>query len=161
MGAPQGSAPPPPPMWMPKPVQPSGGSRPIPWSKLSFLFRVFGFLLLFVGSLIAIVGASVWGGCITDPTSCGTSWLSGVLNYIITAKILWALGLLGLGAGAGLKLHWLLQNPSQGRAEDLQYVLAERRANYVMLFISILLLAVLLLSVNLYPPINSGGGLLP
>ncbi len=133
------------------PVQSSPAARPIPWSMLAFWGRVVGFLLLFVGTLLVVAGATIWGGCITDPTSCGTSWLSGVLNYIGTGKILWVIGLFALGGGAGLKLHWALQNPAPNRAEDIQYIIAERRANYLVLSICIVLLAVLLFTVNSAP----------
>ena len=157
MGAPQGSAPPPPPMWMPMPVQPSPAARPIPWMMLSFMSRIIGFLLLFVGTLLVILGASIWGGCVTDPASCvgNASWLSGVYNYIIAGKILWAIGLLALGGGAGMKLHWSLQAPAQGRPEEIAFVSAERRANYLTLLVSILLMAVLLLTVNTMPALGA------
>jgi hypothetical protein len=145
MGAPQGSAPPPPPMWMPMPVQATAARRPLPWAMLCLLSQLLGFVLIFIGTLLVIVGASIWGGCVTDPTSCGTSWLSGVLNYIVTSKILWALGLLFLGGGSGLKLHFVLQPQAQSKPEDLQYLATERRANYLTLLISILLMAALLL----------------
>ncbi len=134
------------------PVQSQQSARPIPWSMLAFWSRVVGFLLIFVGTLLAVAGGTVWGGCVTDPASCGTSWASGVLNTIGTAKILWVLGLFALGAGAGVKLHFSLQNPAPGRAEDLQYVAAERRANYFVLAICIVLLAVILLTLNAAPP---------
>ncbi|HYK93076.1 MAG TPA: hypothetical protein VEY07_03425 [Thermoplasmata archaeon] len=152
MGAPQGSAPPPPPMWMPMPVQNTPASRPIPWSMLVFLARILGFVLLFIGTLIVILGASIWGGCFTAAASCAnTGWISGVLNYIIAGKILWAIGLLALGGGAGMKLHWSLQMPAQGRPEEINFIARERWANYAVLLVCVLLLAVLLLTVNQWP----------
>lgn len=133
------------------PVQASSASRPIPWSMLAFFSRVIGFLLLFIGTLLVVLGASTWGGCVTDPTSCGTSWLAGVLNYIVAGKILWAIGLLFIGGGAGLKLHWSLQLPAQGRAEEVTFVSRERLANYLVLLTCIVLFAVLLFTVNVWP----------
>ncbi len=125
------------------PVQPSGGSRPIPWSMVSLWSRMIGFLLLFVGTLIAIIGAAVWGGCVTVVNSCASGAASGILNYFTSARILWAIGLLGLGAGAGIKLHWGLQSSAQSRGEDLQALTAERRANYLTLFLTIVLFLIL------------------
>jgi len=157
MGGPPGSAPaPPPPMWMPMPVQAPAASRGIPWPMLSFISRILGFVLLFVGTIVEVAGASIGGGCVTDPTSCGTNYLAGILNYIIVGKILWVLGLFFLGAGAGIKIHWGLQMPASGKPEDVRYVAWDRLANYGILGLSILLMAVILLTVNAWPPIPGG-----
>ena len=132
-------------------------ARAIPWSMLATFSRLLGFVLAFVGTLLVIVGASVWGGCVTDPASCGTNWASGLLNYIIAGKILWAIGLLALGGGAGIKLHWALQNPSQGRPEDVKFVMFDRWANYAVLLVCILLLAALMFTVNTWPALTPAG----
>ncbi|HZY91147.1 MAG TPA: hypothetical protein VFG07_00015 [Thermoplasmata archaeon] len=137
------------------PVQSSPASRPIPWSMLIFLSRILGFVLLFIGTILVVAGASIWGGCIvqTGASPCGAAWLSGVLNYIVVGKILWAIGLLGLGGGAGMKLHWSLQMPSTRSADELSFIARERWANYAVLLLSVLLMAVLLLTVNQWPPV--------
>lgn len=128
------------------PVQPGPTSRPIPWTMLSFWSRVGGFFLLFLGTLLAIIGAAVWGGCLTVVGSCGTGAASGILNYYTAARILWAIGLLGLGAGAGMKLHWSLQGSASARPEELPAHIAERRANYITLFLVIVLFVVLFIT---------------
>ena len=129
-------------------------ARPIPWNMIAFLGRMLGFVLIFVGLLLAIVGVSPLGGCYTSAGSCfgNTTWLSGVANYIVAAKLLWAIGLFFLGAGAAVKLHWALPMPTSGRAEEVAYVAAERRANHLIILVVVLLMTALLLTMGSAPP---------
>jgi hypothetical protein len=135
---------------MPMPVQAVAAPRPIPWNMIAFLGRLIGFVLLFVGVLLMIIGATPLGGCYTSAGSCvgNTTWMSGVANYIVTAKILFALGLFFLGAGAGIKLHWGLPMPTTGRPEELAYVAADRRANHFIVALTVFLMLVLLLTIG-------------
>ncbi|HTT35874.1 MAG TPA: hypothetical protein VMH78_08435 [Thermoplasmata archaeon] len=135
------------------PAQPA--ARPIPWGMLSMLSRFLGFALLFVGTLLAIIGLSYGGSCYSStgsPVCIGnTSWESGAANAILAAKLLWSIGLFLFGVGIGIKMHWTLQMPASGKAEEVTYVVAERRANYWLLILTIVLLAILLWTVNGWP----------
>lgn len=126
-----------------------------PWPLLALWSRIIGFVLLFVGTVLEIAFASVPGSCFTSPSTCG-SWLVGAANGIIAGKILWAIGLGALGAGAGIKLHWGLKMPTTGRTDDVTWALADRRLNGLLFLVSIILLAILLFSVNAAPPIFHG-----
>jgi hypothetical protein len=138
-------------MWMPMPVA-SPAARALPWPMLSLWGRALGLILLFLGTLIVIVGASTGGNCFTSTACFGnTSWESQVANSILVAKILWTLGLFFLAIGASAKLHWGLQAPTSGKTDDMNWMMAERRANYWILTLSILLMAVLLFTTNLLP----------
>jgi hypothetical protein len=140
-------------MWMPMPVA-SPAARALPWPMLSLWGRALGLILLFVGTLVVVVGATVGGNCFTSATACtgNTSWFAQVANSILTAKILWTIGLFFLAVGASAKLHWGLQAPTSGKTDDVNWVMAERRANYWILTISIILMAILLFTVNVWPP---------
>ncbi|MCI4368456.1 MAG: hypothetical protein L3K09_02690 [Thermoplasmata archaeon] len=129
----------------------------IPRGLIVFLGRALGFILLFAGSLVAVVAASYGGGCWTSVTSCvnNASWASGVANAILTSKILWVIGLFFLGAASGLKLHWELPMPSSGGSDQVAFVIADRRLNGLILILCIVFLFLILLTVNilpLYPP---------
>lgn len=125
---------------------------------LSLWGRALGLLLLFVGTLVVVVGATIGGNCFASAGNCtSTSWYSQVANSILTAKILWTLGLFFLAVGASAKLHWGLQAPTSGKSEDMTWVMAERRANYWILTLSIILMAILLFTVNALPSLLAAG----
>jgi len=114
----------------------------------AFWARAIGFLLLVVGTLMAVAFATPGGGCYVANADCGfgSSYLTGAANAFLAAKVLWTLGLLFLGAGAGIKMHWSLHPPASGRAEDVTYVVADRRLNGLLLLVVIVLLWFLLTS---------------
>jgi uncharacterized membrane protein len=132
-------------MWMPMAVP---QNRPMmdPWPILGFWTRAIGFFLLFLGTLIVVIGATPGGGCYTSPGSCGTSFLGQMANSIWAAKILWALGLGALGAGAAIRLHWGLRMPDHATPEQLSWIASDRRANATLFVLSIVLMMVLLLA---------------
>lgn len=132
-----------PPTWSALPTPPR---RPMIdlFGFLGFWLRAGGFLLLFVGTLVAIAGATPGGGCVTNAGSCGNGFFGQALDAILVAKILWVLGLGALGAGAGIKLHWDLKLPVNPTTDETNWLLAARRQNWWLLVISILLLAGLL-----------------
>jgi hypothetical protein len=145
-------APPPPPppdmtntphVWSALPAPPK---RPMVdlFGFLGFWMRAIGFLLLFIGTLIVVAGASEGGGCVTSAGSCGSGFAGQVLNAILVAKLLWVLGLGSLGAGAGIRLHWDLKLPVNPTTDETNWLLAARRQNWWLLVLSILLLAFLL-----------------
>ena len=129
-------------MWVPTPAQslvPRASIVPL----LALWGRVAGFVLLFVGTLVVVAFANVPGGCITTPSSC-TGFPASADNAILVGQILWTIGLFFLGGGAGIKLHWGLQNPASGRPEDVRWVIADRWMNVALVLISIWLLFALL-----------------
>jgi hypothetical protein len=148
----------PPPSWTPPAQTHTWGSLPGPhrgptielWPFLGLWLRAGGFLLLFLGTLIAVLGATPGGGCYTNTASCGTGFFGQAANALLIAKILWVLGLGGLGAGAGIRLHWGIHMPLNPSADETTWLLAARRANWTLLILSVVLLLVLLLVSSLW-----------
>ena len=148
---PQGypTAPPPaPPMWVP---MPAAAPRRDMMPMLALWFRLIGFVVLFVGVLVAIVAVSTPGSFYTNPcttVSCGQNMAAGFANGVIAAKLLFAIGLFMVGAGAGLKLHWGLRAPATGHSDEQAWILADRRFNGLLFILTVILLAILLLTIN-------------
>ena len=117
-----------------------------PWPILGFWTRAIGFFLLFAGTLIVVLGASPGGGCYTSPGSCGAGFVGQVANAIWAGKILWALGLGALGAGAAIRLHWGLQMPENSTSDHVAWIVSDRRMNGLLFIVSVVLLLVLLLT---------------
>jgi hypothetical protein len=113
-----------------------------PWPLLGFWARAVGFLLLFLGTLIVVSFASPGGGCVTTPSSC-SGFAAQALNAVLAGKILWVLGLGALGAGAAIRLHWGLRMPENPRPDEVNFVLADRRANGLLFILSMALLLLL------------------
>jgi hypothetical protein len=113
-----------------------------PWPILGFWTRAIGFLLLFLGTLIVVIGATPGGGCVTTPSSC-SGFAAQALNSILAAKILWVLGLGSLGVGAAVRLHWGLRMPENPRPDEVNFIMADRRTN-ALLFVLCLVLLLLL-----------------
>jgi hypothetical protein len=160
MGTPPGAmqAPPPPPMWMPMPAQaaPPPGARPVPWAMVSLLARFLGFVLLFIGTVIAIVGVEPGGACYTSTACANTAWVGGAANYLIAAKLLWSIGLFFLGAGAGMKIHFKLGWTDGAKPEEVRFITWERIANYAIIIVCVVLLFDLLAGIGLITAIGTG-----
>lgn len=138
----------PPPVWMPtaaQPLVPRASLVPL----LSLWGRIAGFVLLFVGTLVAVAWGNPPGGCFSSPGSCG-GFTAAEANAILVAQILWTIGLFFLGGAAGVKLHWGLQNPTSGRPEDVRWVIADRWVNVLLVLLSIWLLFLLLTGIHLF-----------
>jgi hypothetical protein len=108
---------------------------------VSFLLRMLGFVLIFAGAAVAAAFGSPSGGCfgtISSSTALGCE--QGIANAVITGRILLAIGAFLLGAGAGLKLRFVLKRPTDGGAEAMAWVMVERVFNYAVLAAAILLL---------------------
>jgi multisubunit Na+/H+ antiporter MnhB subunit len=124
-----------------------GRSRSIPWKLLSFLGEAGGFILLFVGTLVAVIAGSFPADCFT--THCTASTSAGIQNAILASRILWSLGAFGLAGGAGIELQFLLQNPESNSPQENDRYLARRRAAFVMLLFGIGVLFVLTLTAGI------------
>ena len=122
----------------------AGGRRDM-WGMAATWLRGVGFLLLFVGTIVAVWFGTVNGGCLSG-TNCGPTspFAQGQHNGIWAANFLWTFGLAMIGAGAGVKLHWGLKEPTSGRPEDYRWVSLERVMNYVLFFVVAILLFFLL-----------------
>lgn len=113
---------------------------------LAFWSRALGFLLLFIGTLVAVAFATAGGGCFTTNPDCGpgSGFLTGAANALLAAKILWVIGLFFVGAGAGIKLHWGLGRSSNATPEELRALIHDRWLNGILVLTSIVLLWLLL-----------------
>lgn len=140
---------PPPAAWNPPPGwTPPGAPRPMAWGMLSFLAKTIGFALLFVGALVLVIVATAPGNCYgtSPPANCIENYLSGAYTGVVIAKILFVLGLAGIGAGAGLKLHFGGSWPASGRAEEVSLLVAERRFNGLLFAVVVVLMFLLVAS---------------
>jgi hypothetical protein len=87
--------------------QPMG--RPMDWSMIAFGSKALGLLLVFVGTLVGVIGL--------NPT---TSPNIGQINdAILVTRLLWALGLAAIATGAGIKLRYIIPTPT-GDLQDGQ-----------------------------------------
>lgn len=133
---------------MPQQAMPPGGHPPN-YGMLSLVARFVGFVLLFIGTLLVILGVEPSGSCFTSTACNGTGWVGGAANYLLVGKLLWAIGLFFLGCGAGMKLHWKLGWVDGMGAEQVRWVTWERAANYAIILVSIWLLYLLLAGITL------------
>ena len=150
MGAPSPPSPlvPPPRPWQ---LESPSGQRPNIVPYLVGGGRVLGLVLIFVGTLVGILGSSTPGGCYTTPSSCASS-LALAANLIIASKVLWALGLFGLAAASGLRLQNGLMPSTAAWSESGEQPRNPRiLANLLVLIVSIILMAVILLTLNILP----------
>lgn len=122
----------------------SAGSRPIPWAVLSLWGRFVGLVLLFLGTLVAVLFASVPADCYTS--TCGTGVAASVQYGILASRLLWTLGAGALVAAAAAKIHFILPEPSSDGPEANARFLAQRRGEMVLLLVGVLILLVLLLT---------------
>jgi hypothetical protein len=120
------------------------GARPIPWALLASLGRLVGLLLLFVGTLVAVLFASPPADCYTS--ACGNGTLSDIQYGILTSHLLWTLGAAALLAGASIKLHYVLSESTASGADGNSRFLAQRRTETALVLVSIGILLVLLLT---------------
>jgi hypothetical protein len=154
--------PPPPPSDMssytpaaPPPAMASGMkmSMPkLPWTSLEFLAKAGGFLLIFIGTLVAALFVSYPASCV-PATSCSTGTVQGLLNAFVAARVLWTLGVFGIGVGAGLKLLQINQAAESGSVPEdrMTWLLRQRRSNGVLFIVALILFAFLLWTVTAIP----------
>jgi hypothetical protein len=112
-----------------------------------------GFLLLFVGSLVAIILTNP-GSCIgnTSAPPCSASDFAGFYNGLFIGKLLFAIGLLLIGGASGLKLHYGSPKPSSGSSDDLRWVMHERWASLIVIVVTVVLLFIVLIPLGVTVP---------
>lgn len=144
--APSSAPPPPPPTWTSLPSPQRSGMVSLSIPSLAFWSRALGFVLLFIGTLVAVAFASAGSGCFSTNPDCGlgSGFLTGAANALLAAKILWAIGLFFVGAGAGIKLHWGLGRSSSATPEEVRATIHDRWFNGILVLTSIVLLWLLL-----------------
>lgn len=144
-------------MWMPLPPQAAApGGHPVNYGMISWIAKFLGFILLFIGTLIVILGVEPSGNCFTSTACANTGWVGGAANYLVAGKLLWAIGLFFLGCGAGLKLHFKLGWTQGMNAEEVRFVTWDRAANYAIIIVAIWFLYAILAAI---PLITSTAGL--
>jgi hypothetical protein len=82
-------------------------ARPINWDFLAFLAKAIGLLLVFVGSIVGVVG-------LNPSTSPNINTIDGA---ILVTRLLWTLGLAAVATGAGIKLRFVIGMP-MGELQD-------------------------------------------
>jgi hypothetical protein len=135
----------------------------LPWTSLEFLAKAGGFLLIFIGTLVAVLFVSIPGSCVGGANPCSQSTVQGLYNAFIAARVLWTIGVFGIGVGAGLKLLQINQVAESGSIPEdrMSWLLRQRRANGVLFIVALLLFAFLLWTVTAIPGgIPTGAGLL-
>jgi hypothetical protein len=148
--SPLSAIPPPVPGWTPPPSPP----RTVSLDRLESLAvawgRILGFLILFVGTLIAVAAGSVEASCFS---SGGCSGFDGNWAWAaVLGRVLWTVGLFFLGGSSGLQLMYGLKAPTGGTPEEYRWVRGERWFNFIVLVLSLLLLFVLLSGILTFLP---------
>ncbi len=110
--------------------------------------RLLGIILIFLGTLIAVIGASVPGSCF--PSGC-SGFITQAANAILVGKILWVLGLFGIAGASGLRLQNGFMPGSSISSDEGDGKVARIRGNLLIVIISVLLMALILLTINLLP----------
>lgn len=111
---------------------------------LAFWARAIGFLLLFIGTVVAVAFATVPGSCFGTPPGCASGFLGGAANALLAARILWSIGLFFLGSGAGIKMHWALSKTSTASSDEVRAMIHDRWMNALLVVLSVVLLWFLL-----------------
>ncbi len=124
----------------------------LPFTSLEFLAKAGGFLLIFIGTLIAVLFVSIPASCV-GAGGCGMSTYQSLLNAFIAARVLWTIGVFGIGIGAGLKLLQINQMAESGSypEDKMSWFMRQRRSNGVLFILSLLLFAFLLWTVTAVP----------
>lgn len=117
--------------------------------------RILGFVLLFLGTLVAVAAGSIEPGCFPSgcPSSYGSTWAWAVL----VGELLWTIALFFLGASSGLQLMTGLRAPVGGTPEEYRWVQTERWFNFLMVALSIVLLWFLLSGIQALAIRPTGG----
>ncbi|HEV2429272.1 MAG TPA: hypothetical protein VGV64_05435 [Thermoplasmata archaeon] len=126
------------------------------WPALVLWGRVLGLVLIFIGTIVAVAGASVPGSCITSPSSCGSNFIGQAWSSILAGKLLWVIGLFFLAGASGIRLQGGLFPASSASPEDSTIAAQKLRGNVLIVVICILLMALLLLTINTAPPLTTG-----
>ena len=71
------------------------------WTLIGFASKALGLLLVFVGTLVGVVGL--------NPTT--TPNINIIDCSILATRILWTIGLAAIATGAGIKLRYVLAAP--------------------------------------------------
>jgi hypothetical protein len=121
-----------------------GPPRAVPWSLVANLGRAAGLLLLFLGTLVAVLFASFPADCFT--MTCTGSDAASVQYGILASRLLWTFGAFGLAGGAAIKLHFLLDEPGTDSPEATRRYLARRRSEFLLLLVGVAILLLLLLT---------------
>lgn len=110
-------------------------ARPMNWDMMGFLAKGVGLLLVFVGTLIGVIGLNPT----TNPVT------STIENSILATRILWTLGLAAIAAGAGIKLRYVAVTPATDLADGQSRVLrgAQWRNTVTFLVTLVLLIGIL------------------
>lgn len=106
------------------------------WEMMGFLAKGVGLLLVFVGTLIGVIGL--------NPTTSAPS-ASTIDNSILATRILWSLGLAAIAAGAGIKLRYVAVTPAHDLTDGQSRVLRGAQwRNTVTFLVALVLLIVIL-----------------
>jgi hypothetical protein len=124
----------------------------LPWTSLEFIAKAGGFLLIFIGTLVAVILVSFPASCVPI-SGCSTGTIQGLLNALIAARILWTIGVFGIGVGAGLKLLQINHAAESGSMPEdrMTWLLRQRRSNGVLFILALILFAFLLWTVTAVP----------
>jgi hypothetical protein len=122
-------------------------SRPGSMDTLSRVGKLVGLTLVFIGVLVMVVFASIPGNCFSG-TNCGyagggTNFASQAAWAILAGKALFVVGLAAFAMGGFLKLR-ALSMPANGKREDTDFVIADRRNNWVLVLLSLVLMFLML-----------------
>ncbi len=114
--------------------------------------KIGGLAFVVIGILLVVAGASYPGSCATTSANCGptgSNWSQAALNYLLAGQFLVVLGFAGIAVGGFFKMR-SEGFPAGASREQLDFILADRRWNGLLIILSLILMFVLLLVVILF-----------
>lgn len=119
------------------------------------IFRLLGFVLIFVAALVVVIGTNPPSSCISSPSAnCTQNYLSGAATATLIGRILLVLGFSSIIVGSALRMQYSLKPTAESKPEEYNYLAWERRFNGLVILVSLILL---FLVMQLVPNITTGG----
>ena len=103
---------------------------------IAFGAKALGLLLVFVGSLVGVVGLNPS----TNPN------IGAINDAILVTRLLWALGLAAIATGAGIKLRYCTSSPSEDLPDGRSRVLRAAQWRNALTFLVALVLLIWILT---------------
>lgn len=123
------------------------------------IFRLIGFVLIFVAALVVVIGTNPPADCFSTspPGNCALNWENGAATATLIGRILAVLGFSAIIVGSALRMQYSLKPNAETKPEEYNYLAWERRFNGMVIIVSLILLFAVMLLVPTISPGGAGG----